>query len=294
MKLLITGASGRLGGALVSFYSSRHEVNVLGRMDLDLAHPESVQSVLDKLDFDLLINCAGITSPDVCLHQPELAVRVNAESPARMAEACLRHGARMIQISTDYVFEGASAGELAESASTEPVNHYGFTKLAAEQAVLSASSANAVARVSWLFGAARPSFPDQILRLAREGGDLVAVGDKWSVPTYVNDVAGWLEQLWQKEPVMGGVWHLCNSGQASWCSYAQTVVDQAFELGLLTRPHQVQSRCLDDFPDFSAKRPRHTVMSNARLSALIGGPVRSWEETLREWMCSLRSEGKLA
>ena len=283
MKLLITGTTGRLGSALVRRYSARHEVLSAGRGELDLSRPESVVGVLRGKDFDLLINCAGITSPDACERQPELAQRVNAESPAAMAAECQRRGARMIQISTDYVFGGETADLLDEASPAEPVNHYGQTKREAEVAVLSACPSALVVRVSWLFGSGS-SFPDQILREAREGKEIEAIGDKWSVPTSVHAIAEWLEKLWDTKPLITGPLHLCNSGSATWQSYGQTVVDLAHEIGLLDHRIEVKGNRLDDFPHFIARRPRHTLMSNARLSAILGHEIRSWQEALREWL----------
>ncbi len=285
MKLLITGTTGRLGGVLARHYALRHELMCPSRDRLDLARPESVGAGLRGMDFDLLINCAGITSPDVCAREPELALRVNAESPAVMAAECQRRGARMIQFSTDYVFGGEVEGSLTEAMQTEPVNHYGITKLEGEWAVLAACPGALVARVSWLFGGGN-SFPDQMLRTAREGREVEAIGDKWSAPTSMHDIARWLEVLWQKSPAVSGVLHLCNSGTASWQSYAQTVLDLAHELGLLDHPVVVKGNHLDDFPHFIARRPRHTLMSNERLAGLLGEPVRSWQAGLREWMTS--------
>ncbi|GEP42750.1 SDR family oxidoreductase [Brevifollis gellanilyticus] len=288
MKLLITGTTGRLGGVLVRHYTSRYDLLTPGRDRLDLSKPESMTTALRDMDFDLLINCAGITSPDVCEREPELAARINAEAPAVMATECQRRGARMIQISTDYVFDGETEDLLDETLITNPVNHYGRTKRDGETTVLRECPEALVARVSWLFGGSNgPSFPDQILNEVRQGKSLQAIGDKWSAPTSVHDIASWLELLWQKMPSVSGPLNLCNSGVATWQTYGQQVVDFAVELGLLAERLEVKGNRLDDFPSFIARRPRHTVMSNARLAELLGHPVRSWKEALREWLQSL-------
>lgn len=291
MKLLITGSTGRLGGALAGFYSARHAVLAPGRELLDFSRPDSLAAPLRALDFDLLVNCAGITSPDVCERDPALATRINAESPAVLAAECRRRGARMIQISTDYVYDGETEGLLDEALPTNPVNHYGRTKRDAEVAVLRECPDALVARVSWLFGgSSASSFPDQILKDAGQGRPLEAIGDKWSVPTRVHDIAHWLERLWQLETPVSGPLNLCNSGRATWQTYGQAVADFALELGLLDSRHTVKGNRLDEFSHFIARRPRHTVMSNARLSELLGHPVRSWQEALHEWMQSLRAQ----
>ena len=286
MKLLITGTKGRLGAALVAAYASRHEIVCVGRSELDLSVPERISPALGRLDFDLVIHCAAITSPDACERAPELATCVNAISPAVIASECRRRGARMIQISTDYVYGGDNQAFLTESMTAMPVNHYGRTKLEAERGVLRELPEALVARVSWLFGSGS-SFPDQILKQARGGSKLEAIADKWSAPTSVHDIAVWLERLWQHEKAPTGVINLCNSGSATWQSYGQTIIDLAVELQLLPARLEVEPNKLEDFTHFIARRPRFTTMSNKRLSGLLGAPIRSWQEALKEWLCAL-------
>jgi dTDP-4-dehydrorhamnose reductase len=194
-KVLILGSTGRLGGALRRHYGGRHELSCPARHDISLGEPDALNAALQSMDFDILVNCAGITSPDACEREPGLAARINHESPVVMADECQRRGARMIQISTDYVFGGEGREPLAEDAAAEPINVYGRTKRDAEIGVLAACPSALVARVSWLFGGGG-SFPDQVLRDLREGREVQAIDDKWSVPTSVDTVAGWLESLW--------------------------------------------------------------------------------------------------
>jgi dTDP-4-dehydrorhamnose reductase len=284
-KVLILGSTGRLGGALRRHYGGRHELFCPVRHDINLDDPAALKTALRGMDFDILVNCAGITSPDVCEREPGLAGRVNHESPVVMAGECQRRGARMTQISTDYVFGGEGRQPLDEEAAADPVNVYGRTKRDAEIGVLSACPSALVARVSWLFGAGG-AFPDQVLRDLREGREVQAIDDKWSVPTSVDAVAGWLESLWSLG--VSGLIHLCNSGSATWRSYGQEVVDQAFGLGWLQQKAEVKGNSLDDFPHFAARRPRYTVMSNTRLAGLLGSEIPPWQEDLGRWLRSLR------
>lgn len=143
-------------------------------------------------------------------------------------------------------------------------------------------------RVSWLFGAGN-SFPDQVLRTAVDGQQVEAIADKWSAPTSVHDISKWLETLCIRAPMPTGVLHVCNSGTASWQTYAQAILDIANELGILKEPLVAKGNNLDEFRNFIAKRPRHTLMSNQRLAGLLGHPVRTWQEALREWMTSRAS-----
>lgn len=284
MKIFITGATGRLGGALKRHYAERHEILAPSRAELDISKPDEVAEIVRDMDFDLLINCAGMISPDVCERDPLGAMRVNAESPAALAAECQRRGARMIHISTDYVFGGEGDVLLGEGAPAQPVNAYGRSKLAGEQAVLAACSQALVARVSWLFGAAAPSFPDQMLAQALAGQEVAAIADKWSVPTSVDDVATWLEHLFTHQPAAAGLLHVCNNGEATWHSYAEETLATAHEFGLLKAVPTVRPQRLEDFPNFIAKRPRYTTMSNARLAGLLGHLPRDWQAALREFL----------
>jgi len=282
MKILITGASGRLGGALKRCYEPRHEILAPSRVELDLARPEGLDAVLNGWQFDLLINCAGMVHPDACERDALTAMQVNAESPAQLARFCQQRSLRMIHISTDYVFDSVNEAPLDETALAQPANAYGRSKLAGEQAVMAASSKALVARVSWLFGGHLPSFPEQMINRALSGHEVAAIADKWSVPTSVDDIAHWLEHLATQCPAASGLLHVCNSGQASWHEYAETTLQLAHEFGMIRDLPLVQRQALDGFSGFLAKRARYTVMSNARLAGWIGQVPRTWQEALRE------------
>ena len=282
MKILITGTSGRLGGALKRCYEPRHEILAPSHAELDLARPDDLEVILNGLQFDVLINCAGMVHPDACERDPLAAMQVNAESPAQLAGFCQQRGVRMIHISTDYVFDSVEASPLDESALAQPINAYGRSKLAGEKAVLAASSNALVARVSWLFGGHLPSFPEQMIKTALGGHEVAAIADKWSVPTSVDDIAQWLEHLLTQCPTASGVLHVCNSGQATWHEYAETTLRLAHELELIPDLPVVKPQALDGFAGFFAKRARYTVMSNARLSQLLGRVPRTWQEALRD------------
>lgn len=280
-KILITGGSGRLGRTLQRHYATHHQLLTPTRQELDFNQLSTLPQQLQSMDFDLCIHCAAITSPDVCEDQPDLAWRVNAEAPGLIAAECQRRGAALIHLSTDYVFGGEGSTPLTESDPTAPVSLYGQTKLAAETAVLQACPTALVARVSWLFGGGQACFPEQMLAHARAGRVVEAIGDKWSVPTCMDDIAVWLEQLWPQMPAIHGRLHLCNSGLATWQTFAQATLDIAHETGQLAQPIRVQGNQLDAFTGFRARRPRYTPMANQRLTSLLGETPRHWQDALR-------------
>ena len=204
----------------------------------------------------------------------------------------------MISLAT--LKHGASAGVII-TASHNPPDYNGFkikahfggpalpssikeveALIPAEAAVLQAYPKALVARVSWLFGGRKACFPEQILAQARAGSEVEAIGDKWSVPTCMGDIARWLECLWQKKEPAHGLLHLCNSGQATWQTFAQETLDSAFQLGLLKQPVIVKGNQLDAFTGFTAKRPRYTPMANQKLATLLGETPRPWQNALRD------------
>lgn len=278
MRIAVTGANGRLGTALAAELAGKHEVVPLDRQALDLSEPRRLPGALDGVDFDVLVNSAAVTSPDAAEADPELARLVNAEAPGVLADCCRRRGARMVQVSTDYVFGGEKPGFLDENDPAEPVNVYGATKLAGERAVLEADPEAMVVRVCWLYGGDRPGFPDQIVQKALAGETLELIDDKFSLPTRVPDLAGWISGL-LGHPEARGVIHACPSGpRASWRDWALAALEAATDAGILAQVPEVGRMHLDDCTFFRVPRPRHTVMDNARLSGILGVPPRPWRE----------------
>ena len=278
MRVAITGVTGRLGTALAGELEERHEVVRLDRRALDLSKPHGLAAALDGLDFDVLVNPAAVTSPDAAEDNPGLARLVNAEAPGVLAEICRKRGARMLQVSTDYVFGGEKEGFLVEDDPAEPINVYGATKLAGEQAVLGAYPEALVVRVCWLYGGDRPGFPDQIVKKALAGERLELIGDKFSIPTWVPQLAEWFARLLEA-PETSGVVQVCPSGPpASWRDWGLAALEAAVETGVLERVPDVARLHLDECAFLRVPRPRHTVMSNARFAKILGTPVPSWRD----------------
>lgn len=281
-RILILGTSGGLGRALVRALSATYGVTAWTRTQLDFDVPEEIAAKLAQQEFDVLLNPAGLTSPDACESQPEKARLANVIGPQVLAECCHRRGARLIHFSTDYVFSGEPHDLWREEDEAEPVNVYGRTKRDGELAVLQASPDALVARVSWLFGPDKASHPDQVIERALQTDELTAVADKVSVPTSTTDVCEWIGRLIER-PV-SGVLHLCNSGIASWHSWAEAALDTASWLGLPVKTTQVRPIQLAELTQLKARRPLQTVMSNERLKSLLGGEIRDWGEALTDYL----------
>lgn len=280
-RVAVTGTTGRVGAALARGLARRFDVIPLPRGAFDLADPAGMADVLATLECEVFINPAGLTSIEACLDQPDLALRVNARAPAELAAWAAARGVHLIHFSTDYTLDGAAPGMKAEDAPVAPVNDYGHSKLAGEQAVL-ARAGTCVARVSWVFGPEKPSFVDAVAQRALAGEPLAAVADKFSLPTFTADLTEWTAALISARAT--GRYHLCQSGPpASWHDLATATVAILHRAGRLGRLPEIDPQRLDAATGFRAPRPRHTAMSTTRLTELLGRPPRPWQAALADY-----------
>jgi len=283
MKIVIIGAGGRLGAALHREYALEHEIQGFNHSQLDLASADAISALLEPLDFDLLINGAALTNVDYCETHPEEAMQINAVAVHRIAVIAARKKARVIHISTDYVFDGDKHTPYLEADPAYPISVYGVSKKQGESELLAVSDSNLVVRVSWVFGPERPSFIDQILKRALETEDVSAIADKTSAPAYTLDIARHLKPLLFQQPV-GGILHLCNSGECTWHQYGQFAIDCAIASGLPIKGKKVAPLAMADLKAFIARRPVYTVLSTDRLADLTGETPRDWRLAVEEYV----------
>ena len=282
MKLLITGANGRVGSALCAYFLQRgDEVIPVTRADVDLTNLPALRAFLLEKNFDCLINPAAMSAPDQCEQEPELAQRINADAPAVMAEIAQLRGVRMIHFSTDYVFAGDHAGKRLESQCAEPSTVYGRGKLTGEQRVLkNAPGLASVLRVSWVYGGERPGFVDQVMAQLLAGQSVRAVSDKWSIPTALDDLCEWVSWLSTSSP--GGIWHGCHAGEpVSWYALAIAVQETLQAGGWLAPGACVHAQSITEMSQWAARRPIHTAMDSAKLSSHLPRPIVDWRDALR-------------
>src|SRR5947207_10401948 len=188
MKIVIIGAGGRLGAALVREYRDRFEVAGFNRAQFDLSNLDRVRKKVRGTNFDVLINAAAFTNVDLCETERDRAFTINGEAPGIVAEICRQKGAKLIHFSTDYVFDGEKRAPYTEEDEAKPISVYGESKLAGEKNVLATENRHLVVRVSWVFGPDRPSFIDGIIKRAQENREVDAITDKFSAPTYTVDI----------------------------------------------------------------------------------------------------------
>ena len=282
-RLVIIGAGGRLGAALVREYASQFDVVGFNHAQLDLGKPDDLRSTLGALEFDALINTAAQTNVDRCETHPEEAFALNGEAPGVLAEICQAKKARFIHISTDYVFGGEKREPYSEEDEARPISVYGESKREGERRALAAYDRALVVRVSWVFGPDRPSFIDWAIGQAREHEEVKAIGDKWATPTYTLDLANWLKSVLIGAELTG-VLHLANSGECSWQEYAQWALDCCRAEGIPMKATTIGASSLAEMKSFIAKRPVYSVLSSAKYARLSDDRPRSWQDAVRDYV----------
>jgi len=289
MKIIILGAGGRLGAALLREYRDKFDVAGFDHTQLDLSDLGAVREKLLKASFDVLINAAGFTKVDLCEAQPDRAFVINSEAPRVVAEICDEKNATLIHFSTDYVFDGDKREPYTEEDEANPISVYGESKLAGESNVLAVQYQNLVVRVSWVFGPDRPSFIDAMVQQAQKNDEVDAVADKFSTPTYTLDVAAMLPQFFDGN-VSGGILHFANAGQCSWREYAQWAVDCCHDAGLPLKAKTIGARKLRDMASWIARRPVYSVLSTAKYTSLTGVSPRTWREAVSDYITRFYSK----
>ncbi len=284
-NIVVIGAGGRLGAALVRLWREDFSVTGFNRAQLDLGAPEQLRD----LEFDALVNAAALTNVDYCETHREEAMQLNAEAPRVLAEICREKGAQFVHVSTDYVFDGEKRAPYTEEDAANPISVYGESKRAGERQVLAAYPEALVVRVSWVFGPDRPSFVDAILKKARTETEVAAVADKFSTPTYTKDIALMLRRVWLRAPGASGLLHLANRGACSWQEYAQWALDCCHRYGLPMAATRVGASSLGEMKNFVARRPVYTVLGTERYQRLTNEAPRDWHDAVEDYIRELAS-----
>ncbi|MEU9971606.1 dTDP-4-dehydrorhamnose reductase [Streptomyces sp. NPDC051014] len=290
MKWLVAGAGGMLGHDMVGELTRRGaEVVALGRAGLDVTDPGSVESAFAEHRPDLVVNCAAYTAVDDAETDEERALLINGEGARLLARAAARHGARLVHVSTDYVFDGeARATPYPEDHPTAPRTAYGRTKLVGEQAVLKElPGASAVVRTAWLYGVHGRSFVRTMLELEQRLDTVDVVDDQRGQPTWTADLAARIAQLGPRlsqDPAAHGIFHGTSSGEASWYELAREVFRSAGADPGRVRP--TDSRAFVR----PAPRPAYSALGHARWREIGLEPSRDWKSALHEALPHIRKE----
>ncbi len=289
MKIVVLGAGGRLGAALVRELRPKYDVAGFDHAQLDLSNLEGLREKVGAATFDVLINAAAFTNVDACETERDRAFLINAEAPGVLAEICSEKDAKLIHFSTDYVFDGEKRAPYTEEDLANPISAYGESKLAGEKNVIVAEDGHLVVRVSWVFGPDRPSFIDAMTKRAQQDEKIDAIADKFSTPTYTHDIAPMLPQFFDRG-VAGGILHFANAGRCSWQEYAQWALDCCHNAGISLKARTVGALKLSEMTNWVARRPVYSVLSTAKYTELTGTASRAWREAVADYITRFYSK----
>ena len=271
MKWAVLGHAGMLGQDLMSALSSR-KVTGFDRAEFDITDIDSVKSILSG--FDVVVNCAAWTAVDDAEVNEAAALAINGEGPKNVAKVCNEIGAKLVQISTDYVFSGDATTPYAENSEVGPKSAYGRTKLAGEVAVRNhLPNDHYIVRTAWLYGEHGPNFIKTMINLEKTKETISVVNDQVGQPTWTNDLASKLINLVDSE-APAGTYHATSSGQTTWFGLTQKI----FEL-IGADPNRVLPTTTEAFPR-PAPRPAYSVLGHGSWKAVGMNPIRVWDEAL--------------
>lgn len=281
MRALITGSSGQVGRALVASAPADINVLALNHGDLDIGDAPAVAACFERFAPDVILNAAAYTAVDKAEQEPDAARRANEAGPLNLAHAARGSGrCRLIHVSTDFVFDGASASAYTPDSPVRPLGVYGQTKLDGERRVRDElGDAAVILRTSWVYDAAGRNFLRTMLRLMKERGTVRVVADQVGTPTAAHSVA---EVLWRlaREPRVSGILHWSDAGVASWYDFAVAIAEEAAAAGLLPGTVEVTPIGTEEYPT-PARRPEFSVLDKRATLAALGITPVHWRENLR-------------
>jgi dTDP-4-dehydrorhamnose reductase len=277
-RVLITGSAGMLASALRDLAPEGVILSGVDLADGDLSDPAQAQELIAARAPQTVIHCAAMTNVDGCTREPQKAFLHNAVATGNVAEACARVGARLVAISTDYVFDGMKGSPYNETDSPHPLNPYGESKLEGERRAAAAAADCLIVRSQWLYGPDGRNFVATIVAAGRERPELRVVDDEFGCPTYTRDLA---PQLWDVafRRDITGILHLTNRGVCTWAQLARRALDEAGLAGVSVVPI---SHAAWKSPTV---RPAYSPLESVRAQQLSLTPLRPWQEAVSEYVC---------
>ncbi len=282
MKVLVTGAAGQLGREVCN---RLRELGIqfkgVGRADFDLTEENATRAAILAYAPDAVIHCAAYTAVDKAETEKEPCFRVNVLGTANVAKACRELNARMMYISTDYVFDGQEDAPFETDHAKAPINHYGLTKAMGEDEVQSWLEEYFIIRIAWVFGLVGNNFVETMLRLGQQRESVRVVADQVGSPTYAKDLAPLLCSMIQTERY--GVYHATNEGFCSWFEFAAEIMARA------SLPCRVEPISTSDYPT-AARRPQNSRLSKRSLDEAGFARLPSWQDALKRYLLSSAME----
>jgi dTDP-4-dehydrorhamnose reductase len=285
--ILVFGATGQVGQSLRDTQPRALDVRFVDRLLCDLAVPGSVVACLDEYTPELIINAAAYTAVDQAEEASELAYRINAHAVEEMARWTAENSARLIHLSTDFVFDGSSTSPCLPGDKTKPLGEYGASKLAGELAALDAAPEQTmIIRTAWVYSEHGSNFVKTMLRLMGERDALGVVSDQRGSPTYARGLAEVIWDIVNGELFEPGIYHWTDAGDITWREFAVAIQEEAMNIGLLQKDIPINAITTDEYPT-PAERPAYSVLDTGKLARRLGHEPRPWRENLQTMLACL-------
>lgn len=286
MRILVTGAAGQLGNELhnvleqnkpgITLYTDIH--------DLDLTDAAAVRKYIVDNEISHIVNCAAFTAVDKAEQEPAICAKVNTDAVKNIAEVAADYGVKVIQISTDYVFDGTAHMPYRESDKVNPISTYGTTKRKGEMVLLSMSPDAVIIRTAWLYSPYGNNFVKTMLRLGTERSELGVVCDQIGTPTYARDLAEAIYAILTARQWVPGIYHFSDEGACSWYDFTKAIHRIAGITGCNVKPIMT-----DDYPT-AAARPPYSVLDKTRIKKTYGITIPHWEESLQNCIKQIQND----
>jgi dTDP-4-dehydrorhamnose reductase len=283
---LVTGAKGQLGQTVVALLQRQgKQVCAFSRDQLDIGDYGKLSEIFAEYQPNVVLNCAAYTQVDRAESESEIAHRVNAQAPEHLAKLCAQYDAFLCHFSTDYVFDGKACLPYDEHVVPSPLGVYGQTKRLGEITIETSKARYGILRTAWVYGIAGKNFVKTILRLAQEREILRIVEDQIGTPTWTGDLAEVALALAEGQ-TESGIYHVTNSGVASWYDFALAICEEATALGWDLRVNQIIPISTAEYPT-PAQRPSYSVLSRHKVEGILGRKMTHWRVALRQMLKAL-------
>ncbi len=293
MRVWVVGAAGMLGSEVVTALRIAGITVAASDREVDITDEKAVTEYLDKAsEPDRIVNCAAWTAVDAAEKNEQAAFALNANAPGILAKAAADCGARLLHISTDYVFDGKASQPYRPDDPPAPCSVYGRSKLAGEEAIRNVSTAHVIIRTAWLYGANGPNFVATMLRLMGEREEIGVVADQHGAPTCAVDLAAAIRTIVTAPAVHCGTWHYTNTGQTTWYGFAQAIQEMALSAGLLKNTCRIIPLTTAEYPT-AAARPAYSVMDTTTFQRDWNLSIPHWRESLERYITALREKARI-
>ena len=283
-KILLIGSTGQVGQELQKTLKSLGELTCLTRQQLDLTQAAEIKKTIISYKPDVIVNAAAYTAVDKAETDTETAMSINGKAPSVMAQAAQEITAKLVHISTDYVFDGQNYTPYTEDDATNPLGVYGKSKLLGEEGVMANCDRHIILRTAWVYGSrGHGNFVKTMLRLGASKEELKVVADQIGSPTWSYEIARAIANLISSNQVDSGIYHFSNSGVASWYDLAVTIFEEAAPLGFPLKVKTVLPITTAEFPT-PAQRPHYSVLSKGKYSQALGVYPPYWRNSLKQML----------